>query len=284
MDGPTGFSRNNIWHVYRANADSLYGTSTSRNNDVDFELHNGDIQIGGTGNRIGPGNIRGTPVYASGSGAVSRGNGMYQLAAGSPGFDGAQVLPNFNDGFAGTGPDIGAHEAGTAAMKFGRAAATAVPPPPPTSLSLPFALNAGGGAAASFVADTGFAGGQTATNWTGAIDTAGVTGAAPAAVYQAERYGDMGYAIAGLTPGASLKLRLHFCENYHSAAGQRAFNVAVNGARVLDDFDVFAAGAAHKANVQQFDVTADASGQVVIGFTSVTDQALVNGIEVLAGP
>jgi len=50
-------------------------------------------------------------------------SGLYQLAAGSPGVDQAQRLPNFNDGFTGKGPDIGAHERGTPAMKFGVAAA-----------------------------------------------------------------------------------------------------------------------------------------------------------------
>jgi hypothetical protein len=42
---------------------------------------------------------------------------MYQLDASSPVFGKALRLPNFNDQYA--APDIGAHQSGTAAMKFG---------------------------------------------------------------------------------------------------------------------------------------------------------------------
>ena len=49
---------------------------------------------------------------------------MYQLAPNSPGFDQGLVIPNFSDGFTGSAPDMGAHEAGTPAMKFGVDAGT----------------------------------------------------------------------------------------------------------------------------------------------------------------
>jgi hypothetical protein len=44
---------------------------------------------------------------------------MYQLSPTSPGYDAGVRLPNFNDDFQGAGPDMGAHEAGSPAMKFG---------------------------------------------------------------------------------------------------------------------------------------------------------------------
>jgi len=44
---------------------------------------------------------------------------MYQLAPTSRGYDTAVRLPNFNDSFTGAGPDVGAHEAGMPAMRFG---------------------------------------------------------------------------------------------------------------------------------------------------------------------
>lgn len=44
---------------------------------------------------------------------------MFALSPGSRGFDAGVALPNFNDGFAGAGPDIGAQEAGSAPMEFG---------------------------------------------------------------------------------------------------------------------------------------------------------------------
>jgi hypothetical protein len=147
----------------------------------------------------------------------------------------------------------------------------------------PVKINAGGPAASPFIADTDFSGGTAATNWTGAIDTTAVTSPAPQAVYQSERYGAMTYTMGGLTNGATYTVRLHFCENFFTTSGSRTFTVAINGANVLTNFDIFAAsGAIHKANVQQFNAIANASGQIVVSFTNVVNNALVNGIEVNA--
>jgi fibronectin type 3 domain-containing protein len=142
-------------------------------------------------------------------------------------------------------------------------------------------INAGGPAVSPFVADVDFSGGTTATNYTGTIDTSAVTSPAPQAVYQPERYGAMTYTIPGFPSGTSHTVRLHMCENYFTASGSRVFNVSINGTQVLTNFDIYAtAGAAHKANIQQFTATANSSGQYVIVFTNVTNNALVNGIEV----
>ena len=61
----------------------------------------------------------GTPTYAPGNGPSAEASGMYQLAPKSLGYDKGVRIPNFNDGFTGAAPDVGAHEAGTPAMKFG---------------------------------------------------------------------------------------------------------------------------------------------------------------------
>ena len=102
------------------------------------------------------------------------------------------------------------------------------------------AINAGGGAAGAFAADANFSGGSTYSN-TDPINTSGVTNLAPQAVYDSERYGNFTYTIPNLTPGASYAVRLHFAEIYWNAAGQRVFNVALNGSPVLSNFDIFAA-------------------------------------------
>jgi hypothetical protein len=142
-------------------------------------------------------------------------------------------------------------------------------------------INTGGPAVSPFVADADFSGGTTVTNWTGAIDTSAVTNPAPQAVYQTERYGTMTYTMPGLTSGTNYTVRLHFCENYWSAAGQRKFNVSINGISVLSNFDIFATvGAQHRANIQQFTAAANSNGQIIVSFTNVTDHAVVNGIEV----
>jgi hypothetical protein len=54
-----------------------------------------------------------------------------------------------------------------------------------------------------------------------------------------------------------------------SAAGQRTFDVAINGTKVLTAFDIFdAAGGANKAIAKVFTTTADDKGRVVIEFSS----------------
>ena len=59
------------------------------------------------------------PVYAAGHGPAEAIAGRYQLAPTSPGFDAGKPIPNFNDGFTGQAPDIGAHESGAPPMEFG---------------------------------------------------------------------------------------------------------------------------------------------------------------------
>jgi hypothetical protein len=124
INGPGGqltntVTRNNIFHIWKSWWSSVASGGGS-NDDVDYDLRNGNVDVAG-GEAHG---IVGTPIYQSGNGWSSEANGMYQLAPNSPGYDAGQVLPNFNDGFTGSGPDIGAQEAGTPAMKFGRAAGT----------------------------------------------------------------------------------------------------------------------------------------------------------------
>jgi hypothetical protein len=85
------------------------------------------------------GGINATPQYASGNGWQSEAGGMYQLAAGTPGHDGGVRIANFNDGFLGNAPDVGAAEAGSAAMKFGVAAATSSGTTAPASSGTPTA-------------------------------------------------------------------------------------------------------------------------------------------------
>jgi hypothetical protein len=143
-----------------------------------------------------------------------------------------------------------------------------------------FAINAGGAAVSPFLADIDFSGGAPSTS-TNAIDVSRVTNPAPAGVYQSNRYGNATYTIPGLIAGNGYTVRLHFCETYQTAAGVRKFNVLLNGAQVLTNFDIFAAaGGQNIANVQQFTTTANASGQVVIQTVTISDNAQLNGIEV----
>ncbi|MBX5450486.1 MAG: hypothetical protein IRZ24_10490, partial [Thermogemmatispora sp.] len=142
-------------------------------------------------------------------------------------------------------------------------------------------INAGGPAVTPFVADAYYSGGSTAST-SNAIDTSGVTNPAPQAVYQSNRYGNFTYTIPNLTAGAAYTVRLHFAETYWSAAGKRVFNVSINGQQVLTNFDIYAAaGGANKAVVREMSATATGSGTITIQFSTVVDNAQVNGLEIL---
>ena len=146
------------------------------------------------------------------------------------------------------------------------------------------AINAGGGDAPQFVSDRYFTGGH-ADTFANAIDVSGVSNPAPQAVYQSKRTDSVGftYMIPNLVAGHSYTLRLHFTESAHNGPGQRLFSVAINGAPVLNNFDIFqASGAEFRATIQQFSATPDSSGQIVIQYTaSSVGNALASGIEIL---
>jgi hypothetical protein len=87
--------------------------------------------------------------------------------------------------------------------------------------------------------------------------------------------------VPNLTPGASYTVRLDFAEIYWNSAGQRLFNVAINGNQVLSNFDIFVtAGGKNIAIAETFTATANSSGQIVIQFTTIKDNAKVSGIEI----
>src|SRR5262249_55703875 len=101
-----------------------------------------------------------------------------------------------------------------------------------------------GGLAGSYGYDTGFGDdfSSFAESTADGIETSGVAGPAPQAVYQTYRTGyDFTYTLAGLTKGASYTVRLDFAEPTYTAAGKRVFDVLVNGAKALPDFDIYAA-------------------------------------------
>jgi hypothetical protein len=145
----------------------------------------------------------------------------------------------------------------------------------------PAVSNSGGGDN-SFVADEDYGtAGTTYSVTTPIVIPASVTDAAPEAVYQDARQGAVTYTIPGLTAGTNYIVRLHFAELYFTAAGSRVFDVSINGAAVLTNFDIVAAsGAQYTAMVEQFTTTPNSGGQIVIAFTAITDQPMINGIEV----
>jgi hypothetical protein len=145
-------------------------------------------------------------------------------------------------------------------------------------------IDVGGGGVAGWAADTGYSGGWVASS-SSAIDTSLISNPAPQAVYQSQRVGAaFQYTIPNLTPGAPYTVRLHFAELFFSSAGQRVFNVSLNGAQVLSSFDIYkSANGKDIAIVKTFNVNADSSGKVAIPFSATTNNAALAGIEVSGG-
>jgi hypothetical protein len=119
------------------------------------------------------------------------------------------------------------------------------------------------------------------------IDTS-TANAAPAAVYQSERYGrDFTYTFP--VPGTGRYLvRLHFAEIFDDGAGRRVENIHINGKPALTNFDIFvAAGGLNKAVVKEFPgIVPDAHGNITIRTSaapgSPDQNAKISGIEILA--
>jgi beta-glucanase (GH16 family) len=208
--------------------------------------------------------------------------------------NGATVLTNFDVFATAGGEDIAivksfpatASSSGTITIQFTTGAAdlpkiSGIEITQPTSLhKTDLQIDAGGAAGGTWLADEDFNGG-TASSTTAAINTSLVANPAPQAVYQTERFGDFTYTIPNLTPGASYTVNLHFAEIYWSAAGKRQFNVLINGATVLTNFDVFAAaGGEDIAIVKSFSAIATSNGTITIQFTTgAADLPKVSGIE-----
>lgn len=115
-----------------------------------------------------------------------------------------------------------------------------------------------------------------------AIQTTGVSGAAPQAVYQSERAGLTSWVATGLTPSTSYTARLHFAEIYWTAPGQRVFDVRANGTTLLRNFDIVAAaGGANRAVVREVTVRSDTTGRLVLDFVDIADRAKLSGVEIV---
>ncbi|WP_425397970.1 malectin domain-containing carbohydrate-binding protein [Aeoliella sp.] len=114
---------------------------------------------------------------------------------------------------------------------------------------------------------------------------ASIPAGTPMALLQTNRFdptggGDMMYDFP-VTPG-DYEVRLYFAETWSGAqsVGVREFDVAIEGATVLDDYDIFADIGGFKGVMKSFVVTADSN--LDIDFTHVTQNPQINGIEIVS--
>jgi hypothetical protein len=137
--------------------------------------------------------------------------------------------------------------------------------PPPEPGTVVAAINAGGDAYTAidgtpYLADSGFSGGSTQ------VSNVEVAGTDDDVLYNNWRFGDFAYHLP-VFPGI-YTVELHFADTYNSTPGQRLFNVSIEGATVLQEFDIIAVVGVNTALVRTFDV--DVSDGVL-------DIALSNG-------
>ncbi len=155
----------------------------------------------------------------------------------------------------------------------------------PVKLSLPIRIACGSDEPVrGFLSDPNMIQGATAHGDAG-IDTS-VQNAAPAEVYQYERYSsDMTYRFP-VPANKKFTIRLHFAELFDSAKGERVEDIYIGRKLVLQNFDILAAaGSTNKALVREYrNVTSDASGVISIRIkatpTSPDQNAKISAIEI----
>ena len=205
-----------------------------------------------------------SPASGSGAGTLSVQANIAGLAAGT--YTGAVTV---NAGSAAGSPK-------TIAVTLAVAAAT---PPPPTNTQAAINLNCGG---QDYTALDG-------TKWTGDYYYNGgdllytgdaITNNQDMPIYRSGRaglYGDFGYSIP--VQNGSYTVTLHFAEIQYWNRGDRVFNVAINGATVLSNFDILSQVAPRAAMTQQFPVSVT-NGAIQINVTGIVRKGLLNGIQI----
>jgi hypothetical protein len=127
-------------------------------------------------------------------------------------------------------------------------------------------------------ADSGYNTGTASTN------IATTAGTSDPTLYRSNRYNAITAPLIYSFPvtNGSYRINLLFAENSlpQQAVGARIFNVKLNGAVVLQNFDIFAAVGANAAVVESFNATVT-NGTVAIQFDKLVQNPKINAIEIL---
>lgn len=122
----------------------------------------------------------------------------------------------------------------------------------------------------------------------GSAISARVPDTTPPALFDTERWDppeppEMAWQFP-VAAGTPIEVRLYFNDGYSgtSAPGDRVFDVTVDGATVLDDYDIIADAGDQTGTMRSFPVTSD--GTVDVTFSHVVENPQLNGIEIIAVP
>ncbi len=128
------------------------------------------------------------------------------------------------------------------------------------------------------VGSFGYSGGAT-----GAVSSS-ITGICASAqtLYGRERYstGSGGFYYQFDCPAGIYEITLLEAETYWTGVGKRVFNVFVQGAQVLTNFDIYAAAGGGNLPVSRVFTSSVTNAQLKILFTEVVDHARVSGVQV----
>jgi len=146
----------------------------------------------------------------------------------------------------------------------------------------PIRVHAGGGQYTDsqgqvWAADNGYSGGN--------VDSVPntIANTADQALYQTERYSvnaPLQYQFAA--PNGSYSVTLKFSENYFSTAGQRVFNIVINGQQVATNFDIVKTARGPFTAVDQTFVTTVTNGQALVQLTPVVQNPKIDSLLIFA--
>ena len=260
----------------------------------------------------------GSQTVTLSNGAAAGGPSLTVASTSISGADGAQFADDYNDAPRTLAPGEsfplkvtfsptsgGAKSASVVVQHSGSNAPLTIPlsgtgatAPPPTSTVLA-RVNAGGasvagspawstdtaGSPSSFVNAAAVGNAVASTGSAITLDPS-VPAGTPTSLFQTERYDpggqpDMQWDFPA-TAGQTYEVRLFFAETYSGtqAVGARQFDVSIDGALKLNDFDIYAQVGGYRGVMKAFPITSD--GNIDIDFTHVVENPEINAIEIVA--
>ena len=97
-------------------------------------------------------------------------------------------------------------------------------------------------------------------------------------LYKSERYGTFNYRFD--VPDGLYDVTLHFAEIYWKSSGQRIFDVFIEGALVVDNYDIYSVVGHDRATTRTFPGVLVQDGQLNINFVTVKNNPMVSAIRI----